>query len=772
MFSKNLEITLNTAFAQAREKRYEFITVEHLLLALLDDPDANAVLRSCGANIERLRVGLGIYIDQTPESGSKNARGDVQPNLSFQRVLQRAIYQAQSTGRNEVTGANVLAAIFGEQDTQAVYFLTQENVSRLDVINYITQGMAKRNFENGDPFSGGSMQQPGMEGPEREGHASEEGLLELYTTNLNEKARSGRTDPLVGRDAEIKRSIQILCRRSKNNALLVGEAGVGKTAIAEGLAQYIVDGKVPANIRHCTVYSLDLGVLVAGTKYRGDFEKRFKAVLKALSRNTGAIIFIDEIHNLVGAGSATGGTMDAANLIKPLLSSNEIRCIGATTYDEFRNFFSKDQALLRRFQKVDVVEPSHDETLQMLRGLKSRYERYHSVSYNEEALQRTVELSSRYLPDRHLPDKAFDIIDEAGAYQQLLAPAERKTLITPLEIEHIVARMARIPVEQLTTTDKQQIQQLPIRLQQLVFGQDEAIHTLTNAIKLSRSGLRDVNKPVGSFLLAGPTGVGKTEVTKQLANVLGIDFIRFDMSEYMERHAVSRLIGAPPGYVGYDQGGLLTEAILKKPHAVLLLDEIEKAHPDIFNVLLQVMDYGRLTDNNGRVADFRHIILVMTTNAGAERMEKNQVGFSETHEAQDGSLLLRSLFTPEFRNRLDSIVTFKHLEPTTIQCVVDKNLGELTQQLAGKNVELVVTPTAKTWLATRGYDRKMGARPMARLIQERLKLPLADELLFGGLSQENGGQVNVCVVDDELKLEITPNTQLPAADQVSQEAVE
>ncbi|MDF1796218.1 MAG: ATP-dependent Clp protease ATP-binding subunit ClpA [Coxiellaceae bacterium] len=763
MFSKSLELTLNGAFARAREKRHEFITVEHLLLALLDNPEAGAVLTACGANLDRLRVGLGIFIDETTPHVPMNVERDIQPTLSFQRVLQRAIYQVQTTGRPEVTGTNVLTAIFGEQESQAVYFLSQENVTRMDVVNYITQGVTKehdKTIEGGTDIPPSDMQNPGMdpggqiESAPKEG-TSEESLVELYAVNLNERAGLGKIDPLIGREEEVLRSVQILCRRSKNNPLFVGEAGVGKTAIAEGLAQMIIDHKVPKTLAGCTVYSLDLGVMLAGTKYRGDFEKRFKSVLKALSKQSGAIVFIDEIHNLVGAGSATGGTMDASNLIKPLLSAGELRCMGATTYEEYRNFFAKDNALMRRFQKIDVVEPNIEDTLKILKGLQSRFERYHNVKYTEEAMTKAVELSSRYMADRHLPDKAIDVIDEAGAFQQIQPSTRAKKIIDTHEIESVIAKMARIPVQQISASDKQVLKRLPARLKKSVFGQNHAIEALCDAIKLSRSGLREIHKPVGSFLLAGPTGVGKTEVTRQLADELGVELLRFDMSEYMEKHTVSRMIGAPPGYVGYDQGGLLTEAVIKHPHCVLLLDEIEKAHQDLFNILLQVMDYGQLTDNNGRKADFKHVIIIMTTNAGAQDLERNTIGFSQQDDDSDSMGALKQLFTPEFRNRLDAVVQFKHLDTTTIGRVIDKCLKELRQQLSAKGVSFSISAQAKAWLATNGYDRKMGARPMARLIQDRIKKPLADELLFGQLANE-AGSVRVGVEGDQLSVKIVP----------------
>jgi ATP-dependent Clp protease ATP-binding subunit ClpA len=767
MFSKSLELTLNSAFARAREKRHEFITVEHLLLSLLDNPEACGVLVACGGNLDRLRVGLGIFIDETTPHVPMNVERDIQPTLSFQRVLQRAIYQVQTTGRQEVSGTNVLTAIFGEQESQAVYFLSQENVTRMDVVNYITQGVTKDHDQAPGGGAGSQNQSssidhsdiqpnieptPQIETPMKEATA-DESAIELYAVNLNERAGLGKIDPLIGREEEVMRSIQILCRRSKNNPLFVGEAGVGKTAIAEGLAQMIIKNKVPKALAGCTVYSLDLGVMLAGTKYRGDFEKRFKTVLKALGKQTGAIVFIDEIHNLVGAGSATGGTMDASNLIKPMLSGGELRCMGATTYEEYRNFFAKDNALMRRFQKIDVVEPSNEETIKIIKGLQSRFESYHGVSYTDDAIDQAVELSSRYMADRHLPDKAIDVIDEAGAYQQIQPSHKTKKVIGTHEIEAVIAKMARIPAQQIGASDKQILKRLPARLKKVVYGQDHAIDALTSAIKLSRSGLREIHKPIGSFLLSGPTGVGKTEVTRQLAKEMGVELLRFDMSEYMEKHTASRLIGAPPGYVGFDQGGLLTEAVMKNPHCILLLDEIEKAHPDLFNILLQVMDYGQLTDNNGRKADFKHVVIVMTTNAGAQDLEKNTIGFAGQESEEDNLGALKQYFTPEFRNRLDAVVQFKHLDTVVINKVIEKCLKTLKGQLITHDVKFSISAQAKAWLSENGYDRKMGARPMEKLIQDRIKQPLADELLFGKLVGKDG-VVRVGVENGELSIKI------------------
>lgn len=744
MLSKDLEFSINLAFREARERRHEFMTVEHLLLALLDNSAAVEVLKSCGADIDKLKRELQNFIkESTPVLGPDDPR-ETQPTLGFQRVLQRAVLHVQSSGNKEVTGANVLVAIFGEQESHAVYLLKQQDISRLDVVNFISHGISKVSDDK-DISPSGSEEEAGGESPSSS-------PLDNFASNLNELARQGRIDPLIGRELEVERTVQILCRRRKNNPLFVGEAGVGKTAIAEGLAKKVVDGEVPEVLRDATIYALDLGALVAGTKYRGDFEKRLKALLTQLKKEHHAILFIDEIHTLIGAGAASGGVMDASNLIKPMLANGELKCIGSTTYQEFRGVFEKDRALARRFQKIDITEPSIDDTYHILRGLKSRFEDHHGVRYTLKALRAAAELSARYINDRHLPDKAIDVIDEAGAGQRLLPPSKRKKTIGMGDIENIVAKMARIPPKSVSSSDKNALRTLERDLKLVVFGQDEAIGTLSTAIKLARAGLGSEEKPVGSFLFAGPTGVGKTEVTRQLAKILSIELIRFDMSEYMERHTVSRLIGAPPGYVGFDQGGLLTDAILKHPHAVLLLDEIEKAHPDVFNLLLQVMDHGTLTDNNGRKADFRNVILVMTTNAGAEQMDRNSIGFSNQDHSSDGMEAIKKMFAPEFRNRLDAIVQFNPLDPSTIMHVVDKFLIELEAQLEPKRVTLAVDTPAKQWLAVRGYDRKMGARPMARVIQESIKRPMAEDLLFGRLV--NGGHVVITVENDSLKLEV------------------
>ncbi|MRD48440.1 ATP-dependent Clp protease ATP-binding subunit ClpA [Caenimonas koreensis DSM 17982] len=762
MIAQELEVSLHMAFVEARQQRHEFITVEHLLLALLDNPSAAEVLRACSANIDDLRKSLSNFIkDNTPQvAGTDDV--DTQPTLGFQRVIQRAIMHVQSTGngKKEVTGANVLVAIFGEKDSHAVYYLHQQGVTRLDVVNFIAHGIKKS--DPPEPVKGAesSSNEGGEEGGEKNEKASP---LEQFTVNLNQQAKDGKIDPLIGREFEVERVIQILCRRRKNNPLLVGEAGVGKTAIAEGLAWRITQKEVPEILAESNVYSLDMGALLAGTKYRGDFEQRLKGVLKSLKDKPNAILFIDEIHTLIGAGAASGGTLDASNLLKPALSSGALKCIGATTFTEYRGIFEKDAALSRRFQKVDVVEPSVQETIEILKGLKSRFEEHHSVKYAAGALQAAAELSAKYINDRHLPDKAIDVIDEAGAAQRILPVSKRKKTISKTEVEEIVAKIARIPPANVSNDDRGKLQTLERDLKSVVFGQDKALEVLAASVKMARSGLGKGDKPIGSFLFSGPTGVGKTEAAKQLAYIMGIELIRFDMSEYMERHAVSRLIGAPPGYVGFDQGGLLTEAITKKPHAVLLLDEIEKAHPDIFNVLLQVMDHGTLTDNNGRKADFRNVILIMTTNAGAESLNKSVMGFTNVKEAGDEMADIKRLFTPEFRNRLDAIVSFKSLDEQVILRVVDKFLLVLEQQLAEKKVEVTFTDTLRKHLAKKGFDPLMGARPMQRLIQDTIRRALADELLFGRLT--DGGRLTVDIVlgtdekgaeTSEVKLDILP----------------
>ena len=733
MLSKDLEQTLNDAFRGARAKRHEFMTVEHLLLALLDNNDAIRVLKACGADIGGLRGDLVEFVDATtPLIPEEEEDRDTQPTLGFQRVLQRAVFHVQSSGKSEVTGANVLVAIFSEQESQAVFFLKTQSVARLDVVNYITHGISKVSHEGDAPEPGqiGSDEAPAEE--------SESNPLDSYSTNLNIEAAEGNIDPLIGRMAEVERVAQILARRRKNNPLLVGESGVGKTAIVEGLAKKIVDGDVPDILKDSVVYSLDLGALLAGTKYRGDFEKRFKGLLAELKKRDHAILFIDEVHTIVGAGAASGGVMDASNLLKPLLSSGKLRCIGSTTFHEYRGIFDKDKALSRRFQKIDVMEPSPDDTYKILKGLKSRFEEHHGLRYTDRALRVATDLSDRYITDRFLPDKAIDVIDEAGAFQQLQSPSKRKKLIGVGDIETVIAKIARIPPKTVSSDDKDTLLKLEKNLQMVVFGQNEAISSLATSIKLARAGLRGGEKPIGSFLLSGPTGVGKTEVTRQLAGLLGLELIRFDMSEYMERHTVSRLIGAPPGYVGFDQGGLLTDAVTKHPHAVVLLDEVEKAHPEVFNLLLQVMDHGTLTDNNGRKADFRNVILVMTTNAGAESISRRTIGFTSQDHSTDGLEAINKMFTPEFRNRLDSIVQFNPLGEDVILTVVDKFLTELQSQLDEKRVTIDVDEDARLWLVEKGYDIHMGARPMERVIQEYIKKPLAEMVLFGSLSQSGG----------------------------------
>ncbi|MBK6451951.1 MAG: ATP-dependent Clp protease ATP-binding subunit ClpA [Proteobacteria bacterium] len=745
MLSSELEICLNEAFQGAREARHEFMTVEHLLLAIIDTPKVREILRACGADAARLRNELKDFVDQTTPRLKQDDDREVQPTLGFQRVLQRAVFHVQSSGKKEVAVANVLVAIFSEKHSHAAYLLGLQEISRLDVVNFISHGLSK---SEDAPRS--AEEAPAQTESERDAEGAS--ALEKFATNLNKLAQEGRIDPLIGRALEIERTVEILCRRRKNNPLYVGEAGVGKTALVEGLARMIVEGKVPDVLAGSTVYSLDLGSLIAGTKYRGDFEKRLKGVLAEIKKQPGAILFIDEIHTVIGAGAASGGVMDASNLIKPALANGELRCIGSTTYQEYRGIFEKDHALSRRFQKVDVVEPTVQETVEILHGLRARFEEHHGVKYADDALKAAAELSARHINDRHLPDKAIDVIDEAGARQRLKPLDQRAEFVTVEQIEDVVARIARIPPKTVSSNDRDVLKNLERNLKLVIYGQDKAIDTLSSSIKMARSGLGDQRKPVGSFLFAGPTGVGKTEVTRQLALTLGVELVRFDMSEYMERHTVSRLIGAPPGYVGFDQGGLLTEAITKHPHCVLLLDEIEKAHPDVFNLLLQVMDHGTLTDNNGRKADFRHVVIVMTTNAGAADMSRTSVGFVTQDHASDGLEAIKKMFAPEFRNRLDAVVQFGPLDERTIQRVVDKLLVEVEAQLETKGVQLHIDEDARAWIAQRGYDPKMGARPMARIIQEHIKRPLAEELLFGSL--EHGGHAFVSVGEDgALKVE-------------------
>lgn len=742
MIAQELEVSLHMAFMDARQKRHELITVEHLLLAMLDNPTAAEVLRACGAKFDTLRSELTQYIEEHTPTVAGSDEVDTQPTLGFQRVIQRAMLHVQSSGKKEVTGANVLVAIYGEKDSHAVFFLHQQGVTRLDVVNFISHGVAK--IQENEPKSASTEQ-------DTEGESVSTGALENFTLNLNAQVLAGKIDPLIGRGLELERVIQTLCRRRKNNPLLVGEAGVGKTAIAEGLASRIVSNDIPDVLENATVYSLDMGALLAGTKYRGDFEQRLKAVMKQLAEKPDAILFIDEIHTLIGAGSASGGTLDASNLLKPALSNGSLKCIGATTYQEYRGIFEKDHALSRRFQKIDVQEPSVAETIEILKGLKAKFEEHHSVKYSASALTVAAELSAKYINDRHLPDKAIDVIDEAGAAQRILPKSKQKKVIGNKEIEEIIAKIARIPPKNISTDDRNALKTLERDLKAVVFGQDKAIEVLASAVKMARSGLGNGNKPIGSFLFAGPTGVGKTEVAKQLAYILGIELLRFDMSEYMERHAVSRLIGAPPGYVGFDQGGLLTEAVTKQPYCVLLLDEIEKAHPDIFNILLQVMDHGTLTDNNGRKADFRNVTIIMTTNAGAENLSKASIGFTNSKDVTDEAADLKRLFSPEFRNRLDATVSFGALNQEVILRVVDKFLMQLEDQLHEKKVDVTFSDELKAYLGRKGFDPLMGARPMARLIQDTIRKALADELLFGRLS--DGGQVHIDIDDkDQIQL--------------------
>ena len=750
-FSRNLERSLHRALAFANERQHEYATLEHLLLALTEDDDAVAVMQACNVDLDRLREELHRYLDEDLSNLVVGSEEDAKPTAGFQRVIQRALIHVQTSGRESVTGANVLVAIFSERESHAVFYLQQQDMTRLDAVSYISHGIAKR--------SDMSDSRPVRGAEETEGEPAKKGAeaLSAYCVNLNEKSIAGKIDPLIGRGDEVERTIQILCRRNKNNPLLVGESGVGKTAIAEGLAKRIVDHQVPEVVGESNVYGLDLGALLAGTKYRGDFEKRFKQLLVELKDEEGAILFIDEIHMIIGAGAASGGVMDASNLLKPLLASGEVRCMGSTTYQEYRGIFDKDRALSRRFQKIDITEPGVDDTYKILKGLKSRFEDHYQLRYTDRALRVAAELADRYITDRFMPDKAIDVIDEAGAAQQLVAASRRKKTIGAPDVEQVVAKIARIPSSQVTTSDKAALKDLDSKLKMAVFGQDSAIETLANAIKLSRAGLKADEKPIGSFLFSGPTGVGKTEVARQLARVMGVELLRFDMSEYMERHTVSRLIGAPPGYVGFDQGGLLTEAVTKHPHSVVLLDEVEKAHPEVFNLLLQVMDHGTLTDNNGRNADFRNVVLVMTTNAGAQEASRASIGFTHQDHATDALEVVKKMFTPEFRNRLDGIIQFNGLPMEVIKSVVDKFLTELQAQLDRKKVELEVDDAARDWIAREGYDEKMGARPMQRLIDEKIKSRLAEDILFGELA-DSGGTVYVSVEDGDIAIEIESRT--------------
>lgn len=767
MLSRNLEQTLHRALAAANQRNHEYATLEHLLLALTEDQDAMAVLRSCGISLSDLREQLEQYLDHELGYLAASEGEEAKPTTAFQRVLQRAAIHVQSSGREEVTGANVLVALFSERESHAVYFLQEQDMTRFDAVNYISHGIAK---VPGQPES--TKPPRGAEEDDAAKDANKTGgdALKAYTKNLNEKARTGKIDPLIGRQKEVDRTIQILCRRSKNNPLYVGDPGVGKTAIAEGLAKKIIEGDVPDVLKASTIYSLDMGALLAGTRYRGDFEERLKQVLAELEKIDGAVLFIDEIHTIIGAGATSGGAMDASNLLKPSLSNGTLRCVGSTTYKEYRNHFEKDRALVRRFQKIDVYEPTLDESVEILKGLKTYYEEHHGVTYTDDALKSAVELSAKYIGDRKLPDKAIDVIDEVGAAQMLVPADKRKKIIDVADIEQVIAVIARIPAKSLTRDDKTVLKNLDRDLKTMVFDQDVAVATLVDAIKLSRAGLRDPDKPIGCFLFSGPTGVGKTEVAKQLAKTMGIDLARFDMSEYMERHSISRLIGSPPGYVGFDQGGLLTDKVDQQPHCVLLLDEIEKAHPDIYNILLQVMDYGKLTDNNGKVVDFRNVILIMTTNAGAAELARPPIGFEREVRVDEDKEAINKMFTPEFRNRLDAIVPFKALGPETVVRVVDKFIAQLEAQLTEKNVGLVLSEEARQWLARKGYDPAMGARPLGRVIQEHVKRPLAEELLFGDLTE--GGTATIKIKDDKVAFEIDPRKKSPKKKTTEKESVE
>jgi ATP-dependent Clp protease ATP-binding subunit ClpA len=761
MLSSNLEQTLHRALHFANARQHEFATLEHLLLALLEDQDALPVLRACGVDVDELRREVNEFVDHELSGLMTPGSEEAKPTSSFQRVIQRAAIHVQSSGRTEVTGANILVALFSERESHAVYFLQEQDMTRFDAVNFISHGIAKNPVYREDKNAQGAVlpqaQKPNAPRDEHEESDNKGGkpadALKSFCVNLNAKAQKGEIDNLIGRADEVERTIQILCRRSKNNPLYVGDPGVGKTAIAEGLAKRIVDGEVPEVLKDAVIYALDMGSLLAGTRYRGDFEERLKAVINELEAQAHSVLFIDEIHTIVGAGATSGGAMDASNLLKPALSRGKLRCLGSTTYKEYRNHFEKDRALVRRFQKIDVNEPSEDEAIKILTGLKTYYEQYHDIAYDDDAIKASVQLSARYIPDRKLPDKAIDVLDEAGAAQRLLPEKERHKRITVKDVEAIVAKIARIPASSVSQNDKTQLKNLESDLKRMVFGQDRAVESLSTAIKMSRAGLREPEKPIGSYLFAGPTGVGKTEVARQLAHLLGIKLLRFDMSEYMERHSVSRLIGAPPGYVGFDQGGLLTDAVDQTPHAVLLLDEIEKAHPDLFNILLQMMDYGKITDSNGKSVDFRHIVLIMTTNAGAAELERPTIGFERQSQMDDDNEAIKRTFTPEFRNRLDAIVPFGHLSGDIVGQVVDKFIMKLEQQLADKGVTFILSPAARTWLAQKGYDRAMGARPLARVIDNEIKKPLTDEILFGKLA--DGGEVQIDLADGKLAFKIT-----------------